>query len=156
MGAAIARDGPPVLQTLVSTLMRTRLELALAGIDGSGKTTLCAALQGDEVDSRPPAPTIGLVVQRLRHRGVDLMAWDLGGHLRFRDDWSRHARGCGVLLFVVDCSEPMRIPEARQALQRLLEDPIVGGLPLLVYCSVDQTLMVHACLLLPHPKPCTA
>ena len=132
-GAVVARDGPPSLQTLVSMLLRVRLELVLAGIDGSGKTTLCSALlEGD--NPRPPAPTIGLVVQRLRHRGINLMLWDLGGHHRFRDDWCRHARGCGALLFVVDCSDPARLPEARQALQRLIEDPIVGTLPLLVYC----------------------
>ena len=142
MGAAIARDAPPALQALVSALLRTRLELVLAGLDGSGKSTLCALLQqagaGGEHAGGPGGPlppTIGVVVQRARHRGVDLVLWDLGGHQRFRQDWKRHARGCGALVFVVDCADAARLPEARQALQRLLEDPIVNGLPLLVLAN---------------------
>lgn len=140
MGAAIARDAPPALQALVSALLRTRLELALAGLDGSGKSTLCNVLMDTPSDSSnpggaPPPPTIGLVVQRARHRGVDLMLWDLGGHHRFRADWKRHVRGCGALVFVVDCADASRLPEARQALQRLLEDPVVSSLPLLVLAN---------------------
>ena len=146
VGAMIARDAPPALQTVVSALLRTKLELAIAGLDGCGKTTLCNVLQlpqSHHLDSSatsasavaalpPPAPTIGLVVQRARARGIELMLWDLGGHHRFRDDWKRHVRGCGVLLFVVDCNDASRFGESRQALQRLLEDPVVSGMPLLV------------------------
>mmetsp|Transcript_35 Transcript_35/g.118 ORF Transcript_35/g.118 Transcript_35/m.118 type:complete len:259 (+) Transcript_35:65-841(+) len=135
MGAMIARDAPPALQTMVSALLRTKLELAVAGLDASGKTTLCSILKAPLLPPPPPAPTIGLVVQRARTRGIDVMLWDLGGHHRFRDDWKQHARGCGALLFVVDCSDPTRFGEARQALQRLLEDPIVTGLPLLVLAN---------------------
>eukprot|EP00966_Prymnesium_polylepis_P007142 164838-Prymnesium_polylepis.1 len=40
MGAAMARDAPPSLQTVVSAMLRTRFEVALAGLDGSGKTSL--------------------------------------------------------------------------------------------------------------------
>lgn len=135
MGAAIARDAPPVVQTFVSALLRTKLELALAGLDASGKTTLVSVLRDPSEHPGPSAPTIGLVVQRARHRGIDLMLWDLGGHHRFREDWSRHVRGCGALLFVVDASDASRFGEARQALQRLLEDPVVSGMPLLVLAN---------------------
>ena len=140
LGAVIARDAPPSVQTLVSALLRTRLEVALAGIDEGGKTTLAGALRAPMEPPEMTAPTIGLVVRRARHRGVDLMVWDLGGHHRFRDDWGRHARGCGALLFVVDVSAPERYAEARVALQRLLEDPVVGSMPLLVLANKADLL----------------
>ena len=140
MGAAIARDAPPALQTLVSALLRTRLEVALAGLDGAGKTTLASALRAPTEPPDATAPTIGLVVRKARHRGVDLVVWDLGGHHRFRDDWSRHVRGCGALLFVVDVADAARLGEARQALQRLLEDPVVGSMPLLVIANKADLL----------------
>ena len=135
MGAALARDAPPALQTLVSALLRTKLELALAGLDGSGKTTIANALRAPSEHPDLTTPTIGLVVQRARYRGVDLMLWDLGGHHRFRDDWSRHVRGCGALIFVVDVADSSRYGEARQALQRLIEDPVIGEMPLLVLAN---------------------
>ncbi len=138
MGAAFARDAPPLLQTLVATVLRTRLELALAGLDGAGKTTLVSVLQaphdGAQAAAVPP-PTIGLVVHSSRYRGVALSMWDLGGQNRFRSDWGRHLRGCGALLFVVDCTDEARYPEARQALQRLLEEPEIGSMPLLVIAT---------------------
>jgi GTPase SAR1 family protein len=140
MGAAIARDAPPVVQTLVSALLRTKIEVALAGLDASGKTTLAAALRAPTEPPDPTAPTIGLVVQRARHRGMDLLVWDLGGHHRFRDDWARHVRGCGALLFIVDVSDTSRYAEARQALARLLEDPIIGDMPLLVLANKADLL----------------
>lgn len=82
-----------------------------------------------------PVPTIGVVVQRLRARGIDFQVWDLGGDQRFREDWKQHVRGCGALLFVVDCANATRLGEARQALLRLLEDPMVSGIPLLVLAN---------------------
>lgn len=137
MGAAIARDAPPALQTIVSALLRTKIELAIAGLDASGKSTLAACLRDPMLAAAGEStkPTIGLVVTRARQRGIDVMLWDLGGHRRFRDDWSKHIRGCGAFIFVVDASDSERFGEARQALHALLEDPIIGRLPLLVLAN---------------------
>lgn len=148
MGAMMARDAPPVLQTLVSALLRTKLEVAFAGLDGSGKTTLTRLLQGQasgtaSAAAGPPAaiiPTIGLVVQAIRHRGIDFAVWDLGGHRRFRSDWSMHVRGCGALIFVIDSTDGGRLPEARQALQQLFEHAAVRALPLLVLVNKTDLL----------------
>ena len=57
MGAAFARDAPPLLQTLVATVLRTRLELALAGLDGAGKTTLVSVLQAPHDGAQAAAVT---------------------------------------------------------------------------------------------------
>ena len=135
MGAAIARDGSVTLQTIVSAIMRTKLELAFAGLDGSGKSTLASVLRDPGEPLGGSIPTIGLVVTRARQRGIELMLWDLGGHHRFRDDWQRHVRDCGALVYLVDASDPARFAESRQALARLLEDPVVGRLPLLVLAT---------------------
>jgi small GTP-binding protein len=138
MGAAFARDAPTTLQTIVSALLRTKLELAIAGLDGSGKSTLANVLRDPLLapeGANSTVPTIGLVVTRTKQRGIDVMLWDLGGHERFREDWARHVRGCGALIFVVDCADPDRFVEARQALQRLLEDPVIGRMPLLVLAN---------------------
>ncbi|KAL1498931.1 hypothetical protein AB1Y20_013452 [Prymnesium parvum] len=143
MGQAIARDAPPSVQAVVSSLLRTKLEVALAGLDGSGKSSLAAALRAPPPTHTPPPspppPTIGLVVHSARQRGVHLTLWDLAGRLRFRSDWTAHARGCGALLFVVDVTDGARLGEARQALQQLLEHPAVRALPLLVVANkIDQ------------------
>mmetsp|Transcript_50460 Transcript_50460/g.109691 ORF Transcript_50460/g.109691 Transcript_50460/m.109691 type:complete len:117 (+) Transcript_50460:213-563(+) len=58
--------------------------------------------------------------------------WDLGGQAQCREQWPRYTKGCNVVLFVVDVSEPRRIDLARYELHRLLENPDLEKLPLLV------------------------
>lgn len=141
MGNALAREAPPALQRPLSLAMRARLEVALAGLDGSGKSTLARALDIDsgQRPAAPPGPTIGVVVQRCVHSGIDLSVWDLGGQQRFRFDWSRHVLGCAALIFVIDISDRQRLPEARQALHQLLDNNL-RGMPLLVVVSKYETL----------------
>lgn len=137
----MARDAPPLLQTTISTLLRAKLELAVVGLDGSGKTVLAKALRSEEPDlphdpGAQPTPTIGLVIHKVRLRGIKLSLWDLGGRERFRSDWSRHVRGCDALLFVVDVSQPSRFPEAAEALLRLIDShEAISTLPLLVIAN---------------------
>ena len=59
MGAVMARDGPPMMQTMVSALLRTRMELAVAGLEGSGKTSLVTAIRdgAPATESAPPTPS---------------------------------------------------------------------------------------------------
>jgi GTPase SAR1 family protein len=137
MRDALAREGPRWLQKLLSCATRSSVEIALAGLDGSGKSTLAHAL---DVDSgpRPPVttvPTIGLVVQRVMHSGIEVSVWDLGGRQKYRSEWGRHVSGCSAVAFVLDVSDPDRVPEARQALHQLLDDPRLRGMPLLVVAS---------------------
>jgi len=133
-----------VLQHLVSALLRTKLEVALCGLDSSGKSSLVLSITDEdpavkrtsaEDFSQSVLPTIGVVVQHARHQGIALTLWDLGGQRRFRFDWGRHASGCSCLLFVVDGVDAERHADARVALHRLLEDPAMRGMPLLVVVS---------------------
>ena len=133
MGHALAREAPARVQRVLSRLNGTQLEIALAGLDGSGKSSLAAALER----APPPqsVPTIGLVVRVVRHSGIRLSLWDLGGRQRYRTEWARHAAGCDALFFVIDVVDRERLPEARQALHQLLDDARMRGIPLLVVAS---------------------
>jgi len=132
MGATLAHHAPPPIQAAISTLMRARLELVVAGLDGSGKTTLVELLRNGRPAAAAMAPTTGLVFHRTRRSGISLQIWDLGGGRRFRRGWTRQAQTCDALLFVVDCADAARLHEARQALHDLLAETGRRGLPMLV------------------------
>ena len=146
--AGVIREAPApsALQAAMSSLSRARCELALAGLDGSGKTTLAHAIGGAKPTTiqGQHAPTIGVVVQNVRCSGVALALWDLGGQQRFRFDWARHVHGCGALLFAVDLADQTRLPEARQALHQLLEAPALREIPLLVLANKTDLLAAEA------------
>jgi ADP-ribosylation factor-like protein 8 len=78
------------------------------------------------------APTIGLNVKSFRKGGVNMKAWDIGGQQKFRDEWGRYTRGCDVIVFMVDASDKKKIDTARYELHRLLENPELSKVPLLV------------------------
>ena len=54
--------------------------------------------------------------------------------------------GCRALVFVVDSSDPGRMPEARAALRRLLSEEQLNGVPLMVLANkkdLDGTLTIR-------------
>lgn len=61
-----------------------------------------------------------------------MKAWDIGGQQKFRDEWGRYTRGCDVIVFMVDASDKKKIDTARYELHRLLENPELSKVPLLV------------------------
>eukprot|EP01012_Entosiphon_sulcatum_P028402 TRINITY_DN34342_c0_g1_i1.p1 TRINITY_DN34342_c0_g1~~TRINITY_DN34342_c0_g1_i1.p1 ORF type:complete len:192 (-),score=43.27 TRINITY_DN34342_c0_g1_i1:210-746(-) len=107
-----------------------RLELAVVGLENSGKTTLLGVLSGGQ--PQQTLPTIGLNVKQVTRGGVKMKAWDMGGQERFRKEWGRYTQGCDVILFVVDASDPPRLPIARKELHALLEESSLNGIPLLI------------------------
>ncbi|CAD2213000.1 Arf/Sar family, other [Angomonas deanei] len=107
-----------------------KLELCLVGLENSGKTTLLNVLAlGHSVETYP---TIGLNVKMLKKEGVQIKAWDLGGQERFRTEWGRYTQGCDCLIYCIDAADYARAQTAGRELQKLLSDPTLYGLPILV------------------------
>ena len=99
--------------------------------DTSGKTTFCNFLEmgANQLES---TPTIGLNVKMLKKGGVQLKVWDIGGQHQFRDEWPRYCKGVDCIIFLVDASDPDKIPTAKKELHRLLEHRELARMPLLV------------------------
>lgn len=107
-----------------------KLELCLVGLDNGGKTTLLNVLaMGHPVET---IPTVGLNVKVVEKEGVHLKVWDLGGQERFRREWPRYTQGCDCILYCVDSSDYQRAELAGSELHKLLSDPSLADLPLLV------------------------
>lgn len=80
-------------------------------------------------------PTIGLNVKLMQKGRVFIKAWDIGGQQQYRSEWGRYARGCHVIIFVVDTQNVADLATAKQELHRLLENPHVSKLPLLILAN---------------------
>eukprot|EP00699_Malawimonas_sp_californiana_P001495 EC715660.1.p1 GENE.EC715660.1~~EC715660.1.p1 ORF type:complete len:185 (+),score=21.20 EC715660.1:52-606(+) len=121
---------------LVASLLDKRLEMVIVGLDNSGKSTLLRSLAGHVgTAAGNTIPTIGSELQEFSAKGVTMKCWDLGGQTRFRSGWQRYARGCDVILYVVDTSDFDRMDEARRELNTLLEEESLRRLPLLVVAN---------------------
>jgi Arf/Sar family protein len=80
-------------------------------------------------------PTVGLNVQIFKRSGVTCKVWDMGGQAAYRSEWSRYARGCGVIVVIVDTQQPDDVPVVKRELHQLLEDRELATTPLLVLAN---------------------
>jgi Arf/Sar family protein len=70
----------------------------------SGKSTLLNTIAGQVSGTFQTIPTIGSDLQQFVSEGVTMKCWDLGGQTKFRSGWQRYAKGCDVIIFVVDAN----------------------------------------------------
>lgn len=122
------------LDKLLSLFREKELELVVVGLENAGKTTLLGVLSTGAAPANA-LPTIGLNVVTARVGNVKIKAWDLGGQDQYRAEWGRYAKGCDVILFVVDAADAAQFPAAKHELHRMLEDPDLAKTPLLIVAN---------------------
>ncbi|XP_042260238.1 ADP-ribosylation factor-like protein 11 [Thunnus thynnus] len=112
----------------------TSPQVILMGLDSAGKSTLLAKLlTGQVMDT---SPTVGFNVGTLDlDKNTSLTVWDVGGQKSMRPNWRYYLDDCKALVFVVDSSDPGRLPEAQKALKRVLSDEKLRQVPLMVLAN---------------------
>lgn len=119
---------------------KSHQKFLMLGLDGAGKTTLLRKLKLLEP---PSQPTVGFNLESLQYRQHTLVIWDVGGQEKIRALWHHYFIQSQGLIFVLDSSDPSRIPEARKELQKLLHEPELKDAKLLVYANKQD---VQNCL----------
>jgi len=107
--------------------------LVMVGLDAAGKTTILQRLRLGEVVQT--VPTIGFNVETLEYGRLSMTVWDVGGQEQLRRLWRHYYAGTQGAVFVLDSADRGRVDAAREELRRLLEDPALHGVPLLVYAN---------------------
>jgi len=110
-----------------------KLEVVIVGLKNSGKTTLLQVLSdGVPIDT---VPTVGLNVRMIKKNNVSMKCWDLAGGEQYRGEWGRFAKGCDVIMFVVDANALYLLPDAKKELHRLLEDKDLAKTAILIVAN---------------------
>eukprot|EP00741_Cyanophora_paradoxa_P005181 tig00000852_g5021.t1 len=115
---------------------KAEFQVLILGIDHAGKTTLLEKMKGifADIEGLAPdkiAPTVGLNIGRFEVGNVKLIFWDLGGQIGLRGIWDKYFAETQALIYVVDSANTNRFDESRSALDELLADPKLDGVPLL-------------------------
>lgn len=80
-------------------------------------------------------PTVGFNVETVTYKNIRFNVWDVGGQDKIRPLWRHYFSGTQGLVFVVDSSDRTRIDEARQELQRIINDREMRDALLLVFAN---------------------
>lgn len=109
--------------------------ILMLGLDGSGKSTLLYKLKYNE--AVVTVPTVGFNVEMLetKEKGFVLTVWDIGGQDMMRVHWEHYYQDTAGLVFVVDSKDKSRMTEAKQELEKILENKSLKDLPLIVLAN---------------------
>jgi ADP-ribosylation factor protein 1 len=118
------------------------MKLLMVGLDCTGKTTILNQLKLNEPVTT--IPTIGFNIETIEHRNVTFTVWDLGGHNKIRSLWREYLEDTQGLVFVVDSTDRERIGEARDHLQRMLQEELLRDAVLLVFANKQ----VYDCIMI--------
>lgn len=95
--------------------------IVMLGLDGAGKTSLLRIMKSEKGSTEGLTRTLGYTVEKIIHKCISFIVWDLGGSPFIRGLWEHYLQDLHILIFVVDTSDHARIEESRRELYKLLK-----------------------------------
>ncbi|NXT80245.1 ARL11 protein, partial [Zapornia atra] len=123
---------------LISKGQRQRdARVVMLGLDFAGKSTLLYKLKsGRAVET---CPTVGFNVESLQTPcRISFTLWDVGGQSSLRASWPDYLEDINTLIFVLDSTDTVRLPEAAAALEEALSHPSMAGVPILLLANKQE------------------
>uniref|UniRef100_H2Z2X4 ADP-ribosylation factor n=1 Tax=Ciona savignyi TaxID=51511 RepID=H2Z2X4_CIOSA len=112
---------------------KKEMRILMVGLDAAGKTTILYKLKLGEIVTT--IPTIGFNVETVEYKNISFTVWDVGGQDKIRPLWRHYFQNTQGLIFVVDSNDKERMTEAREELQRMLNEDELRDAVLLVFAN---------------------
>jgi ADP-ribosylation factor 1/2 len=78
---------------------------------------------------------LGFNVETVEYKNIQFTVWDVGGQDKIRPLWRHYFQNTQGIIFVVDSNDRDRIAEAREELQRMLNEDELRDALLLVFAN---------------------
>lgn len=95
----------------------------------------------------------GFNVETVEYRNISFTVWDVGGQDKIRPLWRHYFQNTQGIIFVVDSNDRDRITEAREELQRMLNEDELRDAILLVFANKQDLPVRCSHLRQPAPAP---
>lgn len=112
---------------------KKQMRILMVGLDAAGKTTILYKLKLGEIVTT--IPTIGFNVETVEYKNISFTVWDVGGQDKIRPLWRHYFQNTQGLIFVVDSNDKERIEEAKDELQKMLQEEDLREAVLLVFAN---------------------
>merc|ERR1712006_43566 len=107
--------------------------ILIVGLDAAGKTTILYKLKLGEVVTT--IPTIGFNVETVEYKNISFTVWDVGGQDKIRPLWRHYYQNTQGLIFVVDSNDRDRIEDAKEEMNKMLNEDEMRDAALLVFAN---------------------
>ena len=102
----------------IAKLSDSNFEVVVIGLDNSGKTTILNWLKDPvAVKTTSATPTVGYKTTKVKVNSTSMTCFDMSGQGRYRNLWQNYYRNCTGVVFVLDSSDRMRMPVAKEELE---------------------------------------
>jgi ADP-ribosylation factor protein 1 len=78
---------------------------------------------------------VGFNVETVEYKNIQFTVWDVGGQDKIRPLWRHYFQNTQGIIFVVDSNDRDRVVEAREELQRMLNEDELRDALLLVFAN---------------------
>jgi len=112
---------------------KQEMRILMVGLDAAGKTTILYKLKLGEVVTT--IPTIGFNVETVEYKNISFTVWDVGGQDKIRPLWRHYYQNTQGLIFVVDSNDRDRVEDAREELNKMLNEDEMRDAVLLVFAN---------------------
>ncbi|KAJ3376715.1 hypothetical protein HDU92_009084 [Lobulomyces angularis] len=130
VGLDVRKEASKLLQGLWG---KKEMRILMVGLDAAGKTTILYKLKLGEIVTT--IPTIGFNVETVEYKNISFTVWDVGGQDKIRPLWRHYFQNTQGIIFVVDSNDRDRVGEARDELQRMLNEDELRDALLLVFAN---------------------
>jgi len=114
-------------------LGKQEMRILMVGLDAAGKTTILYKLKLGEVVTT--IPTIGFNVETVDYKNISFTVWDVGGQDKIRPLWRHYYQGTQGLIFVVDSNDRDRVEDAKEELNKMLNEDEMRDAIVLVFAN---------------------
>jgi len=125
--------GLSVSKLLSGLFGKKEMRILMVGLDAAGKTTILYKLKLGEIVTT--IPTIGFNVETVEYKNISFTVWDVGGQDKIRPLWRHYFQNTQGIIFVIDSNDRERVSEAREELQRMLNEDELRDALLLVFAN---------------------
>ncbi|KAI0277346.1 ARF/SAR [Russula aff. rugulosa BPL654] len=125
--------GLNISRALAGIFGKKEMRILMVGLDAAGKTTILYKLKLGEIVTT--IPTIGFNVETVEYKNISFTVWDVGGQDKIRPLWRHYFQNTQGIIFVVDSNDRERVSEAREELQRMLNEDELRDALLLVFAN---------------------
>ncbi|SAM02640.1 hypothetical protein [Absidia glauca] len=114
---------------------KKEMRILMVGLDAAGKTTILYKLKLGEIVTTIPTIDKGFNVETVEYKNISFTVWDVGGQDKIRPLWRHYFQNTQGIIFVIDSNDRDRVTEARDELQRMLNEDELRDALLLVFAN---------------------
>jgi small GTP-binding protein len=98
---------------------------------------VCYVIIASKISNSNPntCRNLGFNVETVEYKNIQFTVWDVGGQDKIRPLWRHYFQNTQGIIFVVDSNDRDRVVEAREELQRMLNEDELRDALLLVFAN---------------------